>query len=157
MRQQRLISVCPYLLIACFLSGCGAPAGNTAEADAVAAILKLGGKVEYSEINPDRPVLKVYLHSTKVQDADLAALEKLPRLQNLFLGRTKISDAGLGHLQKASHLETLSLNSTAVTDDGIKRLSHLKNLKTLNLQETKVTEAGVKELKQALPGLTIAR
>lgn len=145
------------LLAFVLLIGCGGPGGNSDEAAAVAAIQKLGGKVEFNDATPDKQVVKVYLNSTGVQDADLAALQKLPRLKNLFLGRTKITDAGLEHIQKASNLETLSLNSTAITDVGLKSLVDLQALKTLNLQETKVTEAGVKDLRGALPKLTIAR
>jgi Leucine-rich repeat (LRR) protein len=149
-----LASMCLPIVMTC---GCAGSATNSGEAAAVAAIVKLGGKVEYNENSPDRPVAKVYLHGTAVQDSDLAALEKLPRLQNLFLGRTKISNAGLEHLQQANHLQTLSLNSTQVTDDGVRTLARLKNLRTLNLQDTKVTEACASELQAALPGLKVAR
>jgi hypothetical protein len=138
------------------ITGCGQPAVHPDETAAVAAILKLGGKVEYAP-DADRRVVKVYLHDTPVRDADLAVLEKLPKLKNLFLGRTQIGDAGLEHLKNAAQLETLSLNGTGVTDAGLKSLIELKNLKTLNLQETRVTNGGVALLRKSLRGATIAR
>ena len=137
--------------------GCNQPAGQPDESAAVAAIQKHGGKVEFDHPGADRRVIKVYLHNTAVQDADLAALEKLPMLKNVFLGRTQIGDAGLEYLQGASELQTLSLNSTRVTDAGLKSLTGLTKLKTLNLQETQVTAAGAAQLCKSLSGVTIAR
>ncbi|HUQ71951.1 MAG TPA: hypothetical protein VM165_20640, partial [Planctomycetaceae bacterium] len=141
------------------VSGCGRPAEkvHSDEAAAVAMIRRLGGKVEFDPNSAERRVIKVYLHSTAVTDADLAALTRLSRLQNLFLGKTEISDAGLEHLSALTELKTLSLNSTRVTDAGLNSLATLKNLKTLNVQETQVTAAGTKRLKQALPELAVAR
>ena len=137
--------------------GCNQPAGQPDESAAVAAIQKHGGKVEFDHPGGDQRVIKVYLHNTAVQDADLAALEKLPMLKNVFLGRTQIGDAGLEYLQGASELQTLSLNSTRVTDAGLKSLTGLTKLKTLNLQETQVTAAGAAQLCKSLSGVTIAR
>lgn len=148
---------CVWLVLLALAAGCGGPRGNASEAATVAAISKLGGKVEFDPQSADKSVTKVYLHGTAVTDADLAMLNKLTRLENLFLGRTKISDAGLEHLKGATHLKTLSLNGTAVTDAGLKQLTDLKELKTLNVQETKVTATGADELRRALPQVTIAR
>lgn len=144
-------------LLLLMVAGCGGPRASATEAAAVAAIEKLGGKVEFDSKAPESPVIKVYLHGTAVTDSDLTVLPKLTQLQNLFLGKTKISDAGLEHVKGASHLKTLSLNGTAVTDAGLKQLADLKELKTLNVQETKVTAAGVDELRRTLPQVTIAR
>ncbi len=138
------------------LAGCSKSpeTGHADEAVAVAKIRQLGGQVEF---NADRRVVKVYLHTTPVTDDDLAALEKLPQLQNVFLGKTQIGDAGLSHLSSAAELKTLSLNSTRVSDEGLKSLAKLKNLKTLNLQDTKVTAKGATQLNQSLPETKIAR
>lgn len=149
--------ICGGLFLLLFTIGCGGKSGNPAEAEAVAAIRQMGGKVEFDEKSPDHPVLKVYLQGTDVKDSDLPILGKLSKLQNLFLGKTKISDTGVEHLKGMTQLQTLSLNSTAVTDAGLTHLTGLSTLKTLNLQETKVTAAGVDELKRTLPGVTIAR
>ena len=137
--------------------GCGRPAGNSAESAAIAAIEKLGGKVEVDQQLPDKPVIKVYLHSTPVTDADLVHIAQLKQVQNIFLAKTQITDAGLEHLRDAHGLKTLGLNATAVTDGGLIHLTGLTRLKTLNLQDTKVTAAGAAALKRKLPGVTIAR
>jgi hypothetical protein len=146
-----------FTLLISSLNGCTRLAVQPDEAAAVAAIQKLGGKVEFDGTGADRRVVKVYLHQTQVSNDDLIALEKLPKLRNLFLGKTKISDQGLAHLEQAVELETLSLNATRVTDEGLKSLSGLKNLKTVNLQETQVTQAGVSQLRKSLPTAKIAR
>ena len=145
------------VLFIVFVMGCGRPAGHLDEAAAVEAIQRLGGKVDYDGEGADRRVVKVYLHQTPVTDDDLAVLEKLPKLRNLFLGQTKIGDAGLVHLEQATELETLSVNATNLTDAGLKSLEGLKHLKTLNLQETRVTAAGVAQLRKSLPTAKIAR
>lgn len=137
--------------------GCGKPVENSEEAAAIASIQKLKGKIEFEGEGQERRVVKVYLHSTAVQDSDLAVLPKVLKLKNLFLGKTQISDAGLEHLGHCVELLTLSLNSTRVTDEGLKSLSKLSKLKTLNVQETKVTKEGAAVLKRQLPGVTIAR
>lgn len=145
------------LILLLGLFGCHQPpSAHPDEAAAIAAIQKLGGKVEFEGDGTERRVFKVYLHSTKVTDDDLAMLKKLPKLRNLFLGKTQISDAGLEHLEKSAELQTLSLNSTHVTDAGLQSLNWLKNLKTLNLQETQVTPAGAAQLRKSLPAAKIA-
>ncbi len=137
--------------------GCGKIVIHPDEAAAVAAIQKLGGKVAFEGEGSDRRVIKVYLQSSSVRDADLSAVEKLPKLRNLFLGKTQISDTGLEHLRHSHELQTLSLNSTPVTDIGLTALEALTNLKTLNLQETKVTTAAVARLRKKRPRVTIAQ
>ncbi|WP_157605498.1 hypothetical protein [Schlesneria paludicola] len=145
-------------IIAFGVFGCSQDSkGHTDEANTVAMIQKLGGKVEYDGPGPDRRVTKVYLHRTSVQDSDLTALKTLPKLRNLFLGKTKISDEGLAHLSSITELQTLSLNSTQSTDAGLKSLRTLTQLKTLNLQETATTTTGIASLRKALPQTTIAR
>ena len=138
-------------------TGCGRSAGHSDEAAAVAAIQRLGGKVEFDTNGPDRRVQKVYLHQTRVRDDDLAVFEKLPKLQNVFLGKTDITDEGLKHLELATELRTISLNGTRVTDRGLLHLKDLKQLKTVNLQETKVTPAGIAAIKKDLSTTTFAR
>lgn len=155
MPWRTLLSAC--FLIAAAVVGCQPSPGNPGEAAAIAAIEKLGGRIEVDEARTDKPVIKVYLYSTAVKDVDLSHLEQLQHLQSLFLGKTQITDAGLEHLRGATSLKTLSLNATAITDVGLRQLTGLTNLKTLNLQETKATPKGIAALKGKLPGVTIAR
>jgi hypothetical protein len=143
------------LVLACAIAGCG-PKVNSAEAAAAAMIQRVGGRFEFDQQNAEHRIIKVFLHETKVTDADLESLGGIANLQALYLGRTAITDAGLAHLKGLRNLATLSLNNTAVSDQGLEHLSGLSRLKTLNLHETLVTAAGVAGLQQALPGVKIA-
>jgi len=158
-----------------------AQAGNSAQDRAIAAIEKLGGKVERDETAPDKPVIavnfgttqvgdealanlaglaklqKLTLNGTKVTDAGLAQLKGLSKLQKLYLVDTKVGDAGLEHVKGLTELRVLSLVGTQVTDAGLDRLLGLKNLQEVFLAATKVTDAGVKKLQGALPKVKIER
>jgi len=81
-----------------------------------------------------------------IGDAALEVMKTLPSLRNLNIIGTKVTDAGLVHLQGLTALEYLGLKSTAVTDDGLAHLKTLTGLKTLNLADTKVTDAGLAHL-----------
>ncbi len=106
---------------------------------------------------------RLNLSYTKISDAGLKELAKLPKLINLYLAETQISDAGLKEMAKSdaglkdvAKLERLDLYSTKITDAGLKEVAKLKQLKELNLLGTKVTEAGVAELQKALPKCKIS-
>ena len=166
-------------LVACV--GCGRepdavshepPSPNLSQEEAIAAIKKLGGKVEFGSnkavVFVDLSNTKVtdsglvhlkglanlehlVLFETKVTDAGLVHLEGMTNLENLSLTRTKVTDAGLAHLKGLTKLEKLYLDQTTVTDAGLVHLKGLTNLRQLWLSKTKVTPAGFKKLKQALP------
>jgi len=75
----------------------------------------------------------------------------------VFLGGTRISDAGLAHLRKLPRLQRLHVDNTQVTDVGLVHLQGMTQLKWLHLRKTKVTDAGVNEIQQALPNVWIER
>lgn len=64
------------------------------------------------------PVVVVFDHAN-VTDAQLAALEQLPRCTDLFLHGEKIGDPALEHVARMPMLRTLSLEGTLVTDAGL--------------------------------------
>ncbi len=136
--------------------GCGSQSGNPAEKETIAMVTKLGGKVEFDRPGAEGRVVKVYLHSTRVADSQLANLAKLPQLKNLFLGKTGIGDGGVANLAKCEGLETLSLNGCRISDEAVATLATLKRLKTLNLQETGITRQGLAKLQKGLPQTRIA-
>ena len=105
------------------------PPAQTAAADPVAALKKLGAKIERNE---QGEVVEVSLMNRKLTDAGLAHLKGLNNLTGLLLADTKVTDAGLAHLKG------------------------LTKLKRLGLWDTKVTDAGKKKLKQALPNCKIS-
>jgi hypothetical protein len=166
------------LCLSAFLVGCRARP-NPEQADAIAAIERLGGKVKFADDRPGRPVVEIALGGTAVGDADLARLACFPdlktlalfdsgvgdagvahlrplkNLRTLYLGRTKVTDAGLDALAGMTRLKTLGLSDTRVTDAGLLRLTHLDQLASINLRRTPTTEAGVRKLKESLPRLVI--
>jgi penicillin V acylase-like amidase (Ntn superfamily) len=179
--------------------------GTTAgEQRALAATLKSGGaKVELqgdrvvrvlldrtTKIGPLLPLLKklpdleeLAIHSRKMDDAGMAALQglpklsllnltlssvgddglrvvaTLPRLRSLYLGATKVTDAGLAHLKDLTQLEVLIFRDTAVTDAGVSHLAGLTNVTGLDLAGTKVTDGCLQYLRgmSRLTKLKVAR
>ena len=141
----------------------------------IAAVTRLGGKVELDETLPAKPIVKIDLHSTQVTDADLAFLnnarkdlrelryldlrlthigdagavnlKNLASLQTLNLFRTQVGDKGLAYVKNLRQLQTLLIGGTRVTDAGLINLKLLKELKKLSLFQTQVTDAGIPHLK----------
>ena len=89
----------------------------------------------------------LYLRDTKVNDAALAAIEGLTRLQTLtIMEGDRVTDAGLVHLRGLTGLRAVWLNFTAVTGAGLKHLQSLPQLRTLGLVATKLAEGNLNEL-----------
>ena len=126
-----------------------------AQERAIAAIEKVGGKVQRDETLPNKPVGIVTLSKPNITDAQMAHLKGMTELKKLYLGGSKITDAGLENLKGLTKLEILGIGNTKVTDAGLVHLRGLYNLKLLSLSRTKVTDEGVKELQKALPNCII--
>ena len=88
------------------------------------------------------------LTGTAVTDAGLVHLKGLSGLRGLQLGNTQITDAGLAHLKGLTELHELLLFNTPVTDAGLGHLQALPSLVLLDLAGTKVTDDGVIELER---------
>lgn len=115
------------------------------------AALALSAKGAVAEWRPLRPawlaaVLGVVLDEEVLQDcfavhaehaglndADLAHLQQMPRLERLYLARNPISDEGLKRLQGLQRLERLSLWETKITDEGLRHVGKLRSLKVLDI------------------------
>jgi hypothetical protein len=95
------------------------------------------------------------LSYTRVSDADLEVLRKLPNLRELSLQHTAITDATLQRLTKHDYLERLNVYGTGVTDAGLAVLAALPRLQKLYLWQTAVTEIGLADLRRALPKLYV--
>lgn len=65
--------------------------------DAIAAVEKLGGRVQRDSNQPHAPVIAVVLMRTPANDRDLALLENFKELQRLNLGLTEVTDVGMAH------------------------------------------------------------
>ena len=134
------------LLIGVALAGCGLGwlgvklrAARRQAAD-VAAILKLGGSVEYDYDNDAQgnrvpnplPPGPAWLRSVLGDDffRDVTGIE---------LVDTLAADADLQHVRKLAKLKWLSLDGTPITNAGLECLSGLTRLEQLSLVRTRIT------------------
>ena len=124
----------------------------------------------------DFPDLRL-LELDRVLDEDLAAIDGLKNLKNLFIDDAYISDASLVHIGKLQELERLGINAArflpprgesaleprwarpAITDAGLVQLSKLRGLLFLNLWGSAVTGPGLAHLAGAskLESLNLGR
>jgi hypothetical protein len=138
--------------------------------DAVAAIKRAGGLVEYDwqrvngrrvpngkpkgpgwlvdRLGPDyfADVTCVHFRGRR-SDAELAHIGNLRRLESLDLSGTAVTDAGLAHLKGLTRLQSLRLSGTTVTDAGLAHLKGLTRLQTLTLDYTEVSDLCLPHLK----------
>ena len=70
-------------------------APTVSEEKAIAAIEKLGGRIERDDKKPGNPVRSVSFWGTQLTDAGLKELQPFKELTSLNLYETKITDAGL--------------------------------------------------------------
>jgi hypothetical protein len=140
-----------------FLAGALTARGeNEKEDKAVAAIEKLGGKVERDNKKAGAPVISVDLTSKDVKDADLDCLQDLGELKSLKLDNTRITDDGLKRVKGLKNLRSLTLSFTAISDEGLKHLTGLSNLEFLHVGYcAKVTAKGKADVQKALPKIKI--
>lgn len=87
------------------------------------------------------------LFQSSIGNDGLKHLKKFPNLKMVPMGMTRVTDAGLVHLKGLTQLEYVGLRGNAVTDAGLEHLKDLTNLTGLYLGETKVTDAGLVHLK----------
>jgi hypothetical protein len=154
---------------------------DAADADAVAAIEKLGGSVREIAANSEDRNVEFHLGGRELTDDGLALVAALKNVVALNLKNTQITSAGLVHLKGLTKLRRLHLEKTAVDDDGLVHLAGLTNLEYLNLYGTKisnkslsqitslkklrrlyvwqtdVTDEGVAQLAKALPELKVVQ
>lgn len=101
-------------------------------------------------------------------DAVLARLADLPKVDTVSLSCTDIRDEGLRHVSKAHSVRELWLDGTRITDNGLAHLHGLKGLRSLyaramgcgdedSVREPAITEEGVSRLKAAVPGVQVDR
>jgi hypothetical protein len=137
---------------------------------ALAAIKKLGGKVDFLRSNGKAHTLD--FDQTPVTDADLMHAEAFPtintvslrfatnmtgtgfvhfkaltNLANLYLPGSTVTDEGLKHLTNVPTLVNLYIREVPITDAGFSHLAGLTNLRTLYIDKTKITDAGLDHLK----------
>ena len=155
--QFRLRTLLIFVLI-CLIPYCWFLVRVHRQREAVAAIEKGGGSVEYGELHGPAWLRKLlgdkyfaYVVSASLApqttDADLEHLDGLTEVRGLLLTNTNITDAGLEHLKGLTQLQQLVLTDTKITDAGLKHLKGFSQLDILCLDGTKITDAGLEHLK----------
>src|SRR5205807_947751 len=112
------------LLLAVEVVGAG-----DAEQKALAAIVKLSGRIVRDDSKPGRPVVTLSLGSTNATDAHMKEITGLTELRTLDISGTKVTDMGLKELSGFKQLQTLDLSGAMMTDAGLKELATLKLLR----------------------------
>ncbi|MES2796934.1 MAG: c-type cytochrome domain-containing protein [Bacteroidota bacterium] len=95
------------------------------------------------------------LSNTKITDASMVTIGKLPNLVKLFLNHTSLTDNGLDNLSNLKNLEYLNLFDTKITDAGLAKIGKIKSLKKLYLWQTKVTKPALEAFKKAHPTMEV--
>jgi hypothetical protein len=136
------------------------PREEDLDREAAIWVLSLGGTVKVFPCDDDVKIAEVkdlpappfqlqYVmlgDNPRVNDAGLARLKGLGRLDTLQLFKTPVTDAGLVHLRDLKTLKVLYLSYTQVGDDGLLHLRELENLTLLSLYGTQVSDAGLAHL-----------
>jgi hypothetical protein len=126
-----------------------------AEAKAAARAAELGGRVTWSEGQPQRHVIAIAFAGSALDDEQLGGFTPwwwhFPELVDLDLTGTAITDEGLAHVAR-SGIKNLMLGDTKITSRGLSTLAGCPSLTSVLLSKTQVDDAGVEYL-AALPGL----
>ncbi len=102
-----------------------------------------------------KDLTQLFLDLTDVTDAGIPSIIKLDSLQEIDLGGTAVGDDGLKLLSTLTSLEVLWLANSKVTDRGITHLQELPNLRLVDLRKTQTTQAGIEQLKRERPELKV--
>jgi uncharacterized membrane protein/mono/diheme cytochrome c family protein len=105
--------------------------------------------------NVSGQIVSFKLTNTKITDASLSIVGKMPNLVKLFLNNTSITDKGINELSGLKYLEYLNLYNTQITDASLPKLAQIKSLKKLFLWQTKVTKPAVEAFKKANPNIMV--
>lgn len=91
-----------------------------------------------------------------VEDEDLIGIERMKKLNRLWLRQTRVTDAAIPSILKVTGLKVLDLSETAATDAGVRQLGVLTKLEYLYLPKG-ISQACADELQQKLPKCKISR
>src|SRR5262245_50254960 len=116
--------------------------------EAIAAIKKMKGRVEFDTKRPGKPVTKVHLYAGKTAGIGLAPLAKLPEIEWIGLHLSDITEADLEYLKGLTKLRRLGLADIKLSDAGVKRIEDMTPLEILYLMENPITDAGLDHLQK---------
>jgi hypothetical protein len=100
-------------------------------------------------------VLWLDIGGTRVTDAALESVARLPNVTRLRLQNTAVTDKGIARLAGLAHLESLNVFGTRVTDAALEPMAAMMSLRTVYVWQTGVTAEGVARLKAARPTLMV--
>ena len=140
------------VVVAAWLVLAGPANARADEAEAIAAIERLGGTVRQIAQNSDDKEAAFHLSGKDLDDDGLGALAEIENLVWLNLANTKVSDEGMKHLADLKGLTRLHLEKTQIGDAGLAHLKSLEQLEYLNLYGTQVSDDGLEHPK-GLPNL----
>lgn len=100
-------------------------------------------------------VAELSLARTKVGDATLELIARMPQLRKLDLRATLVTDAGARWLAAAPRLRELVAAQTSLGDAALAELGKSTSLERLVLWNSAATEAGITALQAARPALAI--
>jgi hypothetical protein len=148
MRSALLASVC--LALASLTGGVGAQEESADQAQLLRDItVRWKGFFAADTSRPERPVIQVgFGCSSKVDDAALAELKRLPDLQFLGISGDRVTDTGLAHLKELKNLRRLALYTPRVTDAGLEHLNAPPRLRHLEIGRVPLTGKGLRPLKE---------
>src|SRR5262249_39671451 len=121
------------------------PTERESPEQAVAALVKLGARIDVDDKRSDKPVVAVRFEGNQGGDGDMVHLEPLTQLE-LLVPPVGITDAGLTHLKDLKQLRDIDLQTKSVGDAGMAHLRDLTELRTLALDGTQVGDAGLAHL-----------
>ncbi|MCC9605600.1 hypothetical protein LOC68_22135 [Blastopirellula sp. JC732] len=113
------------------------------------SLLKVRGVADFTTI-PTASNLTSLAVGEGFQDATLADLTKLTKLESLTIESDKVTDKVIPSLQGLPKLKYLNLGGSAISDDGIDELAKIKTLREVILGP-QITKEGAARLKEALP------
>lgn len=113
------------------------------ESQAIAKIVRLGGRVEPDAASPERTVTAVQLSFSGVGNNDLHVLRAFKNLKKLALTSTGVTDDGLKELRDLKNLASLELHfNQRITGVGLRHLGELKRLTSLDVSHSPIADAG---------------
>ena len=100
---------------------------------------------------------QVNISLSTMTDEGVGHLANLPALEKLSLGGKRFTDASLIHLAQAKRLKWLELEAyrMEITDAGLEHLAGLKDLERLDIKHARFTPEGKAKLIKAIPDLKI--
>lgn len=103
------------------------------------------GQEQFESLQPGTP-FGARLSYTTATDDNLELLASHSSLQFLALDSTRITDAGMWHLRRLPRVLFLSVGDTAVTDVGADTIAGMRTLTSLNLRRSRITSRGLAKL-----------